>query len=117
MCRDDLRPNRCTGDRKVVMLLADSLEKSRADAVGYGLQIHKSQKVDGLELAVNGGRSAQSRGNIEVGKKEARRARSFRGRAPLAGAVCRVGQGTQQRGYEVFVPEGVVESRPFLLIL
>jgi hypothetical protein len=56
------------------------LEEAGADAVGEMPEVDQGEEIDGLEFAVDGGRTADASGNVEVGAEKARGTRDFDGR-------------------------------------
>lgn len=93
------------------------LEEAGADAVGEMGQVDQGEEVDGLELAVDGGRAANAGGDIEIGAEESRGTRDFDEGSRGSAAATRLRQGAEARFDEVFGLQGFVHGGAEVFVL
>jgi hypothetical protein len=114
-----MRPTHSAHSTRPCLFFSATLasEESHPDAVRQLLQIHQRQEINGLEFAVNCRRSADARGNIQVGSEQPRslRRRGVGGVRPAPSPFHRIGP--QQRLYKMLFPKRLVERHALVFVL
>src|SRR6202011_5945334 len=84
---------------------------------GDAMEIDEGEEVDGAELRIDGGGTAEAAGDVEIGAKEAGCARRGHEFAGLFATGGRVRLGSQGGLDEILVSQGVVEGYSLVFVL
>ena len=93
------------------------LEKAGADAVGNAVKVEESEKVDGLEFAVNRGRAAEASRNLEIRAEQPWRRRDLHWWAIWMALMAGLRFRLERRLGEIFFLEDFVKGRAFRFVL
>src|SRR5271169_3290751 len=92
-------------------------EEACENSVGQVRQVHESQKIDGLEFAVDGWRPADAARDVQIGAEEPWWARGLDGHSVGLAGIAGLRQRAQSGLHKVTVLQRVVHRHAEVLVL